>query len=51
MQIDTNDKEFHLEESKERLENAPGFDKDNWPDSADARWQQEVNIYYSIDRA
>jgi hypothetical protein len=37
-----------LNESKERLENAPGFNKDHWPDSADTRWKQQVRSYYSI---
>lgn len=50
MHVDTKDEEFHLNESKERLENAPGFDKDNWPDSADAEWQQLVDTYYSSNR-
>lgn len=47
MQVDTNGEEFHLNESKERLENAPGFDKDNWPNSADTNWHQQVEAYYS----
>lgn len=51
MQVDTNDKEFRLNESKERLENAPGFDKDKWPDFTNAKWRQEVDSYYSIKRA
>jgi len=31
---------------KERLETAPGFDKDNWPDFADPNWQNTINSYY-----
>lgn len=50
MQVDTDKEEFHLNESKERLENAPGFDKDNWPNFADTQWRQEVDTYYSISR-
>src|ERR1700740_466035 len=32
-----NNKRFILNVDKTRLENATGFDKDNWPDMADAR--------------
>jgi sporulation protein YlmC with PRC-barrel domain len=32
--IDTKDEKFVLNVPKERLENAPGFDKDNWPSRA-----------------
>jgi len=31
---------------KERLESAPGFDKDDWPDMADPTWQNTVQSYY-----
>lgn len=48
MRLDTQNKAFVLDESKERLENAPGFDKDNWPDAADNEWQQQVRSYYNI---
>ena len=48
MRVDTKDEEFVLNESKERLEEAPGFDKDNWPDSADPQWRQAVYDYYGI---
>ena len=32
---------------KQRLENAPGFDKDNWPDMADASWSSGVRTYWT----
>lgn len=31
---------------KERLQNAPGFEKDAWPDVADAAWGERVYSYY-----
>jgi len=31
---------------KERLENAPGFDKDDWPNTADAKWRSTIADYY-----
>ena len=32
--IDSNNETFVLNVSKEKLESAPGFDKDNWPSTA-----------------
>jgi len=46
--VDTDDKCFVLNESKERLEGAPGFDKDNWPDHSDLGWRQTVDDYYRV---
>lgn len=34
---------------KERLENAPGFDKDNWPDMANDEWAKEVHAFYGVE--
>ena len=44
--IDLEEKEFILNVDKERLENAPGFDKDNWPQMADRSWGQGIYDYY-----
>lgn len=49
MQVDTDKKRFVLNESKGRLENAPGFDKDNWPNHADTKWQHSVRSYYNLE--
>jgi hypothetical protein len=35
-----------IDVSKEILEDAPGFDKDNWPDINDRSWVGEVYRYY-----
>jgi sporulation protein YlmC with PRC-barrel domain len=35
-----------LDISKDRLEKAPGFDKDHWPDFASHDWLNEVDSYY-----
>jgi sporulation protein YlmC with PRC-barrel domain len=37
---------FVLDISKEKLEQAPGFNKDNWPDFADPQWRDQVDKYY-----
>jgi sporulation protein YlmC with PRC-barrel domain len=38
---------FVLDVDKRRLENAPGFDKANWPDMADTSWGQGVHKYWT----
>jgi sporulation protein YlmC with PRC-barrel domain len=44
----TDDKCFVLNTSKEKLEDAPGFDKDHWPNMADPSFVSRVNDYYRI---
>jgi sporulation protein YlmC with PRC-barrel domain len=40
--------EFILNVDRRRLEDAPGFDRDNWPNMADPAWAEEVeNIFLS----
>lgn len=34
---------------KEKLENAPGFDKDNWPDTAQWEFVDQVYSHYGYD--
>jgi hypothetical protein len=46
--LDTANKRFVLDASKERLESAPGFDPDQWPDMADTTWAKEVHDYYGV---
>ena len=44
---DTNNNiSFVLDVSKERLENAPGFDKAHWPDFASPQWKSQIDNYY-----
>lgn len=40
-----------LNVDKDRLKNAPGFDKDKWPDWNDARYRGEVDRYFKTDTA
>ncbi len=42
---------FILDADKQRLENAPGFDKDNWPDMADSAWGSGVSSYWYMPGA
>ena len=46
LKLDTENKRFVLDVSKERLEGAPGFDKTHWPDMADVTWQKGIHAYY-----
>jgi sporulation protein YlmC with PRC-barrel domain len=46
LKLDTVNKRFILDVAKERLENAPGFDKDSWPDMADPTWANDLHTYY-----
>ncbi len=45
--LDTDQKCFVLSVAKERLESAPGFDKDHWPSMADPTWAAELHSYYN----
>ncbi len=46
LKLDTVNKRFTLAVAKERLADAPGFDKDQWPDMADATWAKGIHDYY-----
>ena len=48
LRLDTENKRFVLNVDKDRLESAPGFDKDNWPDMADAAWAEDVHSFYGL---
>lgn len=44
--VDEDEKCFILDVDKRTLENAPGFDKENWPDMTDTTWGTELSNYY-----
>lgn len=46
LMLDADRKCFVLSVPKERLKQAPGFDKDHWPSMADERWATDVHDYY-----
>ena len=48
LKLDTENKRFVLDVDKESLKDAPGFDKDDWPDIADATWVKKVHNYYGV---
>lgn len=48
LRCDCENKVFVLDVPKEKLENAPGFDKDNWPDTADRTWGADIHTHYGV---
>lgn len=43
----TDSKELILGIDQQRLKDAPGFDKDNWPNFTDAQWQKTNDQFYT----
>jgi sporulation protein YlmC with PRC-barrel domain len=46
LSLDEANKQFVLNIDKTKLQQAPGFDKDNWPDMADPSWGSRIYSYY-----
>jgi sporulation protein YlmC with PRC-barrel domain len=46
LRLDTEDHKFFLDIDKETLEEAPGFDNDDWPDNPTHEWLTDVYSYY-----
>ena len=44
--LDTVKECFVLNIQKSKLESAPGFDKNDWPDMADTTWERGIHDYY-----
>ena len=50
LKLDAPNHQFVLNETKERLRKAPGFDKAEWPDMADRRFGAKVYDYYATPK-
>jgi sporulation protein YlmC with PRC-barrel domain len=48
--VNTTTEKFVLNVSKDRLENAPGFDKDNWPKTSDSKYWDNLYNHYGVER-
>lgn len=48
LRLDTDSKCFRLDVPKSALDDAPGFDPDDWPAMADEAWAQSVHNYYKV---
>lgn len=44
--LDTVNKGFTLNIDKDRVDGAPGFDTDSWPNMANQEWSTEIHNYY-----
>ena len=49
LHLDTINHRFVLDVEKDYLKTAPGFDKDAWPDMADATWAGGIHDFYGTD--
>jgi sporulation protein YlmC with PRC-barrel domain len=49
LNFSSTDRKITLDVSKELLENAPGFDKDNWPMTADQNFIESVYNHYGTE--
>jgi len=47
--VNQDDENFILNMDKDRLKNALGFDKDNWPATDDMDFHTNVYRYYNVD--
>jgi sporulation protein YlmC with PRC-barrel domain len=48
--IDRNNHNFILNVTKDKLESAPGFDKNNWPDSSNDIFTNKIYSHYGFER-
>lgn len=48
LSVDQESHEILLDVPKEQLENAPGFDKHDWPDFSDLEFETSVHEYYDV---
>ncbi len=46
LKLDPINHRFILDVPRERLQEAPGFDKDRWPDWGDMSWATSIHEYY-----
>ena len=46
LRVDEDSKNFILDVDRNKLENAPGFDQNDWPDMADPAWGARIDTYY-----
>ncbi len=46
LKLDAENKRYILNVDSSKLDSAPGFDKDNWPNMADETWASGVHSFY-----
>jgi hypothetical protein len=45
--LDIKNKRFILKIEKDKIQNAPGFVAEHWPNMADKKWNNSIHDYYS----
>ncbi len=50
LRVDTENECVRLDIDREILENAPGFDKNDWPDTPTREWLANIYLYYEYPR-
>lgn len=48
LQYSAAEEKFILDVHKERLKDAPGFDKDHWPNFSDSKYGTQLHDYYGV---
>ncbi|HSM28132.1 MAG TPA: PRC-barrel domain-containing protein [Thioalkalivibrio sp.] len=48
LSLDREGHRFVLDIDAERFKDAPGFDKETWPQAADVSWSNRVNAFYGM---
>lgn len=46
LRLDADNRCFILDVDKQKLETAPGFDQDNWPEVSDPTWGRSIYAHY-----
>jgi len=49
LKVDTESRHILFDVTEDRLKTAPGFDKDKWPNMADASWAKSIHTYYGTE--
>jgi sporulation protein YlmC with PRC-barrel domain len=49
LEVSQDEHMFVLNVPREKLERAPGFDKDNWPDMSDPSWIAGIDEFYGTE--
>lgn len=48
--VNTKSEDFILNVNKDRLQNAPGFDKNDWPDTKNGEYWNNLYTHYGVER-
>lgn len=49
LELDQENERFVLGVDQDTLENAPGFEEDEWPEFADQTWGEEIHAHYGYE--